>query len=334
MTCFDFQIKLSRPNRKINDTYLWQNIDIDLFNIELTETKNGQPCPKTEISPNFGFLKWKKRFSSTDLCILKPISFRIDKEVCDILSKLLYMFQGLRQTETKPSSKFDEIRIKSNQVLLKFECEHSGVRLNFSWEQLQFLAKHQFPYNLKIIDLTVCSSTSNKEWLMFLKPTYLNLQLKIFQESWQNESDYQILINIQSPIMSFTINKFHLNNLKAIKNEFYDVFVKMYSNRNLKKTHFPAHDTVALVISVSKNDLCSQHFQVVLNSRQSPLAYQMVFNWEQNDLFLTWCYPQPRSLTDIEVLPFQCEDNISAKIVCELHYWCECSLSFRLVNGS
>ncbi|GIX81404.1 vacuolar protein sorting-associated protein 13B [Caerostris extrusa] len=69
-----------------------------------------------------------------------------------------------------------------------------------------------------------------------------------------------------------------------------------------------------------------QFIQVVESDEYSPKPYEIVFNrFSANEpSSMTWCYPEPRTLTKIEVspVPFQSgEENCIKVINCYLQYW-------------
>ncbi|XP_071444845.1 intermembrane lipid transfer protein VPS13B-like [Hetaerina americana] len=139
----------------------------------------------------------------------------------------------------------------------------------------------------------------------------------------------------------------------SFKNTIYrsDTFRKSYAGQFVPSVSYPSQFTDMSYASSPAKD---QHYQDDLRAgafifldnfvthTSSPFPYQVIF--KKNPPTMTWCYPEPRTLTRVDVYPVpfviasesvagmssyphgQCATD---QVICSLQYWCDCRNQFN-----
>ncbi|XP_050539664.1 intermembrane lipid transfer protein VPS13B isoform X2 [Daktulosphaira vitifoliae] len=165
------------------------------------------------------------------------------------------------------------------------------------------------------------SNTNN----LVLYPWTVSMKINLTSDSWVPESYRPAkLIKMNSDYISFHVSPNHCDILKLILNEF-----KFLVNNEQKEDNYKNKSTESYE-QFYRDDLRAGAFQFIeCESPEFPLPYQILLseNVNSNPPRITWKYPQPRTLTKIEIQPIPTE--IKEDITLHLQWFDEMEHSFK-----
>ncbi|GIY83883.1 vacuolar protein sorting-associated protein 13B [Caerostris darwini] len=362
-SCFDLQLNWSSADHVIERPFNSCTPMNDDFIYALLETKPGEPHPKTGIPPAFLTVTCSDIFSNqacVKISVERPMKLNFRTSMGKATITFLQRFQE-KFTKIHPfmDYKFSSSSEKDVSVMMNVLTYLANIKFSTSQIIMEFTPLLDVNSEKLIIsagylnletDIETCKD--NVKCLdLKLNMSSLIVQISSFDQTWNFleplsfstllkchlKPCLQIELCILGESLLLNISLFHGLKMKMLIEAILKHFQKNFENiKNIFHSDIKFKDIDSnLVDSETKkrtywnDDLRKgsfQFIQVVESDEYSPKPYEIVFNrFSANEpSSMTWCYPEPRTLTKIEVspVPFQSgEENCDKVINCYLQYW-------------
>ncbi|KAG8198573.1 hypothetical protein JTE90_026471 [Oedothorax gibbosus] len=361
-SCFDLQLYgasvenvLKKPNKSCTPIK-------DDFNYAYLETKPGEPHKKTGIPPAFFTVTCTDIFcepANIKISVERPMKINLGVETGDSFIAFLKMFHNefrrlnASEFETELSSEekpslgmltyFKTSVLCTSQIVLQFTpfINNPTEKLILSASSLVIetnIETYNQVFKTLDLDLTISSfiiqtNSCNQVW-NFLEPLMFTTEIKChFMPCVQVE----INLSGESLLLNFSIHQI-LNFKKLMEAVFAlvqknilsisDIFLSLKRVDQLNELDASLKDNKKR--KYWNDDLRKGSFQFLQVNESSdfqPRSNEILFSRATTNqpASMTWCYPEPRALTKIEVspVPFQNGDEEQNQnvITCYLQYW-------------
>ncbi|XP_023231337.1 vacuolar protein sorting-associated protein 13B-like isoform X2 [Centruroides sculpturatus] len=369
VSCFDVQVKGMASGHYILESENSLIPTPDVFTVPWLETKPGEANAKTGIPPSLYTLTCKDFLhqpAMIHMCFERPIKCNVSpskyhqvSSFINSIKKYVFKKQNLEvkmekeentenndETDTGANiKKFREFisHLKSFEIstvqtvfVIDLGQKSQDLQLTLSIENihgiLDKVPKTQTEiFKIEFISLLL-KTAYNGHTCPLIGPFTTKLQLTTIWKIWHLCSPLpQLLLHLQGDAVVLTFGPKQLESLLALQNVLQQ-FINNTENDSQESTN--KNKSTELTRIEWNDDLRKGSFQYIQDTEGiglDPQPQEIVFCKEQSgeQSTMTWCYPEPRTLTSVTVYPVplhpssnnsEIEESIE-KVECSLQYW-------------
>ncbi|KDR22947.1 Vacuolar protein sorting-associated protein 13B [Zootermopsis nevadensis] len=355
ISCFDMSITSSEQDHVIPRGIPRPE---DFLSV-LLETKGGDPHPDTGIPPAFLTVKWSEsvgKASKIEVEMGRPTkiyySIALWRFIDDIQKKLKHCFYvsvfsnwlvGITHVYGNiigdKQCGVAAVSISSQQLVFQLSGRRHEAEMVVSVAgvtgTMSRIVRGQVDRVMGSVAVSCLMLTTAFRGLSrpLLTPWSSTLDICLAWEPWlSSDSSPQVQLTIDSDCILVDVGPEHLHSLHLIWSE-YEPFLNSFQMKSRTElvesvSHPPEQD------QHYRDDLRAGAFQFVdassgFSRDDLPLPYQVVF-WQAPPT-MAWRYPQPRTLTRVDVFPVPFKvatDHLGqepkGQVLCSLQYWSDC----------